>query len=269
MITKIKRSLAVAISGPPKCGKSHLGAAICKQYGGIICNFSRVDQEFGTKKGEGCKYNIAVNDPVIQGDEEIVEVGEAYGAVEHVGLDLEYYKVINKWSQFEEAIEIAKFLSSEIFKKKIWIVIDDTVGLRWHKTMSISNKLGHKQIAQSDWKIAAVELKKLISELSKDFNLFLINQMTEEYKEYIGEDGKKIKEGSGKFVPNWIPKGADYLIDSMAEIVINRENIPWKQEIHLKGGWSYWQCANGFVPTYENITPDQLLDVLGIAKERR
>jgi hypothetical protein len=194
MATIITRPLSIALAGEPKSGKSTVAAKIVKKYGGIICDFSRVNQSGGMDKTP-VKYNVS-NEIKQIGEDTIIEVGEAYTAMHKVGVGLENYKLILNWQDFENAVAYARVLSEDILKKKIWIVIDDTTAMRWHKAIEIKDRLGHKSIAQKDWGIAASELKLMVSSLSKEFNLFMINQMMDEYHEFdiIDENGKTTKE---------------------------------------------------------------------------
>ena len=271
MAIKIKRPLSVALAGEPKTGKSTIAAMIVKKYGGIICDFSRVNQSGGLD-GTTVKYDTSVSAPIQEGEDTIVEVGEAWTAAKKVGIEDDNYKLILNWQDFENAIMYAKILSEDILKKKIWIVIDDTVAMRWHKAINVSKKMGHKSIAQKDWTVATVELKLMISKISKDFNLFIINQMMDEYHEYSAGDlvdkDKKEKQKSGVRVPNWIPNGLDYLVDGMVHIEIDRTQRPYKQYLVVDGGREVWICDANFEERVTNITPELIMKVLGITEDR-
>jgi len=262
----IKRSLSLALAAETKSGKSYIGASIVKKYGGIICDFSRVNQIGGFKNP--IEYKIAVNAPQKIGEDEIIEVGEAWTACQKVGITEENYKLITNWKDFENAIAYARFLSEDVLKKKIWIVLDDTVAMRWHKTLDIANKLGHKNASQSDWRSTTQELKILISDLSKDFNLFIINQMKDEWEKTEIEDNKTEKQSTGKRVPNIIPNGLEYLVDGLMHIEIDKSSMPYKQYLVIDGGKEFWICGNDFCPKVENITPELIMKVMGISEDR-
>jgi len=270
MALKIKRSLSVALAGETKTGKSTIGAKFISKYGGIFCDFSRINQSGGIDKTP-VKYNVSNSIEQI-GNDTIVEVGEAYTAISKVGLNLDNYKVILNWQDFENAIAYAKVLSEDILKKRLWLIIDDTTAMRWHKALEIKDRMGHKSIGQKDWGIASAELKLLVSNLSRDFNLFMINQMMDEYHEFdiIGEDGKttKEKQKSGVRVPAWIPNGLDYLIDGILEVRIDKDVKPAKQYINIDGGREIWICDDSFNPRIDNITPENIMKSLGITEDR-
>lgn len=265
---KIVRSFSLAWCGKPKSGKSTLLAKIIKKYGGIVCDFSRIDQ-YGGLDHTAIKYNVAVNAPRIVGDIEEVEVGEAWTACQKVGLPEEYYKLIRCWKDFEDAIAYARVLQEDILQKKIFIGIDDTDAMRWHKVLSIAEALGHKNPVKNDWGATSTELKLLVTKLSKEFNLALVNQMMEEYSQVLDTDGTtKIKEKNGAVVPNWIPKSSDYLVDGMFEIIIDASTKPRKQLIKIHGGREVWQCDPNFEEIISDITPERIMKALGITEDR-
>lgn len=270
MAVIIKRPLSIALAGETKTGKSYIGAAFVKKYGGIICDFSRINQSGGMDKTT-VKYNLS-NDIRQEGDNTIIEVGEAYTAANKVGVAFDNYKLILNWQDFEKAVAYAKVLSEDILQKRVWIVIDDTTAMRWHKAIDVMGRMGHKSIAQKDWGIASAELKLMVSNLSRDFNLLMINQMMDEYHEYevIGEDGKptKEKQKSNIRVPAWIPNGLDYLVDGMVHIEIDKSVKPAKQYLVIDGGRECWICDSNFVERVDNITPELIMKVLGIGDER-
>lgn len=266
MVKKYVRPLAIALAAMPKNGKSTIGAKIVKKYGGIICDFSRINQSGGFKNP--IKYTNAIDAPIQIGEDEIIEVGEAWTACQKVGIEEDRYKLILNWKDFENAITYAQMLSEDILQKKIWIVIDDTVAMKWHKTLSIAEKLGHKNASQSDWRTATTDLKLMISNLSKKFNLFIINQMKEEYREMEVENGKKEKQGTGIFVPNWIPSGLDYLVDGMVRIEIDKSSKPYTQYLVIDGGREVWVCSEDFQERVDKITPELIMKVLGITEDR-
>jgi hypothetical protein len=270
MAVIINRPLAVALAAETKSGKSTIGAKIAYKYGGVVCDFSRINQTGGM--GADVHYDRLLSDPKQVGNDTIIEVGEAWTACRKVGLDLDkYYKVIMNWRDFETVIEYARALNS-ITKKKQWLIIDDTVAMRWHIAISIKEKLGHKSIYLSDWGIVATELKLLVSELSREFNLFLINQMIDEFQQNGEEQvsGKKIKlkEKTGNKIPFWIPNGADYLIDGMCHIEIDKSTRPFKQYVIVDGGREIWICADDFNPRVDIVTPDTIFQALGITNDR-
>jgi hypothetical protein len=270
MAVIINRPLAIAIAAETKTGKSTIGAKIAHKYGGVVCDFSRINQTGGM--GVDVHYDCLVSAPKQVGEDTIIEVGEAWTACKKVGLDLDkYYKVIMNWNDFKAVIEYARALNS-ITKKRQWLIIDDTVALRWHKVIEIQEKLGHKSIYLSDWGVAATELKLLVSNLSREFNLFLINQMVDEFQQN-GEEQKgnkkvKIKEKTGNRIPFWIPNGADYLIDGMCHIEIDRSNRPYKQYIIVDGGREIWICGNDFNPRVDQVSPENIFQALGITDDR-
>jgi len=275
-MTNIKyiRPLAIAIAAETKRGKSTIGAMICKKYGGVLCDFSRINQGGGMDGTPVTYQNILANNAITtEADGTIVKkVGEAFTACNKQGLDIEkHYRLILKWKDFEDAIQYAQMLST-IQKKKMWLVLDDMTAVRWHKTLDVSERLGHKSNTQKDWIIAAGELKLMISALSDKFNLLLINQMIDEYAQTIDESeaGKKTKnkEKSGVRVPDWIPRGADYLVDGMLRIEIDKSSFPYKQYLVIEGGREVWICADDFVPRVDRVTPDDIFKALGITEDR-
>ena len=99
----VKRALCLGFAGESKSGKSYLAANFCNLGGkptGIHLDFSRIFMQGGFG-GKTPTYNL--------GSEE-GEVGEAFPAACKVGLDIEnQYNLITKWSDFENAIEFARF----------------------------------------------------------------------------------------------------------------------------------------------------------------
>lgn len=256
----VKRACCIGEAGDTKVGKSRMGATFCmlqNEPSGIVLDFSRILQDGGFN-GKTPTYNLVSDEN---------EVGEAYPACMNVGLDMEnQYKLITKWDDFENAIEFARYYQDILGRKKLWLVIDDTVGMRWHKVLDISQKAKHKSIAKDDWKVATPELKLLISRLSKEFNLLLINQIG---PEYISGEKTGLKE------PDWIPGKAEFLFDGLFTIHIiktpskyGEQVIKRKQVVEILSGREMWQCDDNFNPWIENPTAEKILESLGIKQDR-
>ena len=270
MVIKVIRPLSIALAGEPKTGKSTIGAMIIKRYGGLICDFSRVNQSGGLD-GSTVKYNTAISQAKEINGVTYKEVGEAWTAAHKNNID-DNYRLILNWQDFENVIAEARILSNDVLQKKIWLVIDDSVAMRWHKALDVAKRLGHKSIVQKDWTIATVELKLTISSLSKDFNLLIINQMIDEYHEYESQEGDnktvKEKQKSGVKVPLWIPNGLDYLVDGMVHIEIDKSQRPYKQYLVIDGGRCIWICDDNFSPKVDQVTPEMIMKSLSIEEDR-
>lgn len=269
----INRSLSLAFAAESKNGKSTIGAMVAKEFKGFVCDFSRVDNKWGSKTGP--KFTTAQQAPKIVGDKKIIEVGEAWTACQKVGLEKDRYKLILSWADFENVVNYARMIGEDIDKKKEWLVLDDTVSMRKHKVNSIAAKLGHQQACQADYRIATIELQEMITNLSREFNLLLINQMKDEWAENVLEsihDGvKKIdkeKQSTGKRVPNFIPNGTDYLCDGMGHIEIDRSQKPFKQYFVVDGGREIWICDENFEPRVSNVTAMDIMKAFGISEDR-
>lgn len=258
----INRALSVGYAGKSKVGKSYLSANFCKldnKPSGIVFDFSRIFMTGGFD-GSTPKYLTSEKMPVIQGADEIIEVGEAYPACEKVGLDMDnQYKLILKWQDFLDALEFARYYQDTIKRQKLWLVLDDMVGLRWHKVINISINAKHKSVSKDDWKVASSELKLLISQLSKEFNLVLVNQMGAAY-----ENG----DSTGISEPKWIPGGAEYLYDILFELGIDDNVAPRKQFAKIMASREIWQCDESFDPMVYKPTPETILNRAGITPNR-
>lgn len=258
----INRALSVGYAGESKTGKSYQGALFCNLEGkpsGIVCDFSRIFMKGGFD-GTTPSYLTTEKMPVIQGTDEIIEVGEAYPSCEKVGLDIDnQYKLILKWQDFLDALEFARYYQATIKRKKLWLVLDDMVGLRWHRVIKIAMDAKHKSVAKDDWKVASSEIKLQISQLSKEFNLVLVNQIGAEY-----DHG----DATGQREPKWIPGGAEFLYDVLYKIEIDASTNPRKQVANILAGREIWQCDEGFNPIVTKPTPEEILTRAGITPNR-
>lgn len=247
--TLTKRALSVGLCGEPKTGKSHLAARFCKEFGGVYCDFSRMFMQGGLN-GKTPEY-ISVID-----SDGIIDTGEAYPACLSVGLDIaNQYKVINNWTDFQNAVEFARLYKDSLGKQRIWFILDDMQGVRWHKVIQIAKEAKHKSVSKDDWKVATTDIKLLISNLSQEFNLLMINQMGDEYKE---------GETSGERKPYWYPSGAEYLYDVLFNISVV-DKIQWTQIISSR---EIWQCSENFDPMIKFAQPKDILTRSGINPNR-
>ena len=257
------RPLSVGFAGETKTGKSHLAARFCKlndQPSGIYLDFSRIFMKGGFTHTTP-QYITAQNLPNEVNGDITIEVGEAFPACSTVGLDIDsQYRMITQWSDFEKVIDYAKLYQETIGRKKLWLILDDMVGLRWHKVIQISQDAKHKSVTKDDWKVVSTEIKLLISQLSKEFNLLMVNQFSDEYIN---------QEKTGERSPTWIPGGAEYLYDGLFNLFIaNVEGQPSAQYAQILAGRDIWQCDPNMQKMLKFPSPEDILNSLKISKDR-
>lgn len=235
------------VCGETKVGKSYFGAAIVKQFDGIVLDFAGVYQYKDDSKV--AKYHVSE-----------LSRGEAYPACRTAGIDLsKQYFYIKSYSDLEAAIEyvfVYRDTVSQKPNKRIWLVFDDTSMWRWHTALYIQRKNSHKMITKDDWAQATSEMIILFRKLESEFNLLFINQMQDIYK-----DGENTGERKGR----WYPTGIEYALDFVGELWIDWSKMT--QHFGVIANRMNWIGAPDYVSDIVNPTPESVFRSLKIPEE--
>lgn len=248
-MVSFERPLKIGICGATKIGKSHLAARFVKELDGVFLDFAGI-QQHKPKVTEAPRYDVSH-----------LSRGEAYTACLNAGIDIDkQYRFIKSWDDLEAAIEYARIYRDDLSKKenkRIWIIFDDSSLWRWHEAIHASKVEGNKSITKNNWMSATSAMTLRVRTLECEFNLFFVNQMTDEYQG--GENtGKKI----GKFYPN----GIEYALDVVGRLWIDDSKKPRIQHFEVMANRASWLCSDDYVEDIIIPQPKEMLELMKVDK---
>ena len=259
---KAEKFISLSVYAPPKFGKSHLMDLFVKEFDGLVIDFAKVNRVVAPKVANGPKprYELVTDS--------LRNVGDAYTAFEHVGLDpVTQYRYIKSWEDFMFVIEEAKIYrdSSKKTNQRIWIVLDDTTNMRWQNVLWTLQQTKHSTPSTADWTMSNLEMLSAYSILDANFNTIYVNQVKEEYV-----DDKATGNLIGEFYPKNLGHIVDCSLNYTSKVDDEGNEYPILKVDALRNAWRFGKTSRIKEIEFKDVdtlTPQKILTALEFDKE--